>query len=45
MLQISRRLSSSVQGRSFDAVVVGGGHNGLIAVSEVSIKIFSDTSQ
>lgn len=29
----SSRASSSLHGRRFDAIVVGGGHNGLVAVS------------
>lgn len=27
---------SSVHGKHFDAVIIGGGHNGLVAVSELS---------
>ena len=30
----SSTTGSSLHGRSFDAVVVGGGHNGLVAVRE-----------
>ncbi len=34
MLKVCRKLSSTVQqGGSYDAVVIGGGHNGLVAVS------------
>ncbi|XP_064382935.1 pyridine nucleotide-disulfide oxidoreductase domain-containing protein 2-like [Halichondria panicea] len=33
MLKITRRLKSTLHGRSFDAVVVGGGHNGLVAAA------------
>ena len=32
MLKIPARLKSTLHGRKFDAVVIGGGHNGLIAV-------------
>ena len=33
MLRIPRRLKSTLRGKKFDAVVIGGGHNGLVAVS------------
>lgn len=39
MLKISKRLKSTLHGRSFDAVVVGGGHNGLVAVSLCTLSI------
>ena len=32
MLKIPRRLKSTLHGKKFDAVVIGGGHNGLVAV-------------
>ena len=32
MLKVPRRLKSTLHGRKFDAVVIGGGHNGLVAV-------------
>ena len=32
MLRIPRRLKSTLHGKRFDAVVIGGGHNGLVAV-------------
>ena len=32
MLRVPRRLKSTLHGRKFDAVVIGGGHNGLVAV-------------
>jgi len=35
MLRIPRRLKSTLHGRTFDAIVVGGGHNGLVAVSSI----------
>ena len=39
MLRISRRLKSTLHGRSFDAVVVGGGHNGLVSVSKAGLLV------
>lgn len=39
MLKITKRLQSTLHGRSFDAVVVGGGHNGLVAVSSAAISV------
>ena len=41
MLKITKRLKSTLHGRSFDAVVVGGGHNGLVAVSQQSLQFKS----
>ena len=30
---VPRRLKSTLHGKTFDAIVVGGGHNGLVSVS------------
>ncbi len=37
MLKVSRRFKSTLHGAAFDAAIIGGGHNGLVAVSFSSI--------
>ncbi len=32
-LSLSRKLSTALHKKSYDAVIVGGGHNGLVSVS------------
>ena len=33
MLKVSKRFASNLHGKAFDAAIIGGGHNGLVAVS------------
>ena len=35
---------SSLHGKHFDAVIIGGGHNGLVAVSEASSAVHTYSS-